>query len=105
MSAKCQKRTFASVLRQASSSPVRLAHHQQVVSVQLDRQLVDRAGERERQLVVVVVHRCAWLEPTSKVSPRVMRNGIVCGIFFVATSAPSTFRTPVPPWRARGRRT
>ena len=36
--------------------------------------------------------------PTSNVSSKVTRNGMVCGIFLVATSRPSTFSTQLLPF-------
>ena len=68
----------------------------QLRPVDLERQLVELAGERERHLVVLVVHRVPVSEPMSKVSSHCRMSGRVCSIFWVATSLPSTLSTPVP---------
>jgi hypothetical protein len=68
----------------------------------LEGQLVELAGEAERHLVILIIHRSARITPTSKVSSIVMRAGMVCGTFLLATSLSSTFRPPGAPFADTG---
>ena len=64
-----------------------LLRRRQLHRPELEGHLVDRAGEWERHLVVLVVHPCAGVDADSNVSSAGNKNGMVRGIFIVATSA------------------
>ena len=69
---------------------------------QVEGHLGEFAREAERHLVILVVHWRAGVYADVKRFVRRMRNAMVCGIFRLATSLPSTFSRPAPPLAVPG---